>query len=686
MNLWEKAQAFEDLSDAELAAKTQAGGDNPGDTLLLATETQRRLDVRQRYQAQLEKHQAQQQAQQGPDDVISQRVQELTQMGGGITGVDPGMPLEDPRLQQGIATPPNVQALQRAYGGLIPGYHPGGEVGHEHPDPPWFRRDPFAVDELPMAEDLTRAEYDRLSKTVPGTQITVGQSLLDQQRKAEEGSNWDKVGRWITENIPWTGTARELNRERDYLEAQGFSPDQVLSRLKGKKDAIYERHREGRIEGLEGRLSPGDLDYLDMQGEQEEDDGTITTESGRRYTPEEIADVRHERTNIRQLNEFLANGEITLDQFNQAKESLIASGALGAEAEGDPDDWIRAIMEGQQADRRSMYQTARGDIQAVQDSILNRTEADEAYNELRRKDADLAAYQGERKGIRGLAERDREREYAESRQKLSGDTVQSRRDLLDWDRERIGNLQRGTDMLVGLGPEDDYLRNIHEALGKVSTESTGIEHTALDSIVDQLEQGKTWEKEDFDQVFTTGETAQDQIDRALADRQLFGTTRAGEEANRERETLERLLDPRLKLGLAGMGEEGANYRARLAESGAQSRAEQAARVNLTNYAADPSKWPDIEILYDDVIGLFESDDPMVKILRDAKLGVGVGMAESLRAGQEGDLPVTSEQRDRRVGITSPTQAKAMIEALSASGALSQLPPEMLAEIARLGGG
>ena len=71
MNLWEKAQAFEDLSDAELAAKTQAGGDNPGDTLLLATETQRRLDVRQRYQAQLEKHQAQQQAQQGPDDVIS---------------------------------------------------------------------------------------------------------------------------------------------------------------------------------------------------------------------------------------------------------------------------------------------------------------------------------------------------------------------------------------------------------------------------------------------------------------------------------------------------------------------------------------------------------------------------------------------------------------------------------------
>ena len=235
-------------------------------------------------------------------------------------------------------------------------------------------------------------------------------------------------------------------------------------------------------------------------------------------------------------------------------------------------------------------------------------------------------------------------------------------------------------MLVGTGPDDEWLKDVHGALEDVAASSTSMEESALDDIIAQLEEGKTWEDEDYGEVYDQSEAAQGDIDKALLDRLGFDVTRADEEANRERETLERLLKSRLDLTGIGMREEGATSRAMMQIEGDRRNAETMARTNLTNYAADPSKWADIEILFDDIINSFDKGDPMQDSLRDAKQRVGVGMASSIEAGQRGNLPVTSEQRDRRVGITSQAQATAMIEALSASGALSQIPPELLARI------
>ena len=669
MSLFERAKEFEDMPDSQIAQIAQQGGEQSADTLLAATEIQRRKDVRDRYQAQLKKHQDQQQAQQGPDDVISQRVQELTQMGGGITGVDPGMPLEDPRLQQGIATPPDVQALQRAYGGLIRGYQGGDLI--DDPLSPRRRGSSMGIDLITgkPRDTLDRianlGEFDMSITPVEDVYAGQGVNLGEAQtrlghdpRSRSEIPFREKLSRFLQRQPigDWSkDEIREIQRMMESGELDSSDPD-VVGQLRSLAG----------VTGIQDIELPPDLFGIETSGVGETTRDLDTTQA---------------------MLDYAAEGGNALEEINAMREEAglppleEGQGAeIGLGEEGDPDDWIRAIMEGQQADRRSMYQTARGDIQDYQDAMLNRTELDEAYNELRRKDADLARYQGERKGIRGLAERDREREFAESRQKLSGDTVQSRRDLLDWDRERIGNLQRGTDMLVGLGPEDDYLRNIHEALGKVSTESTDIEHTALDSIVDQLEQGKTWEKEDYKQVFTTGETAQDQIDRALADRQLFGTTRAGEEANRKRNVLRELLDPRVKLGIAGMGEEGANYRAQLAESGAQLRAQQAAKVNMKSLTSDPAAFLVLEQVAADVINETE-DEELQQEMRDALLEIGVGMVSSAVENVRGTLTPASATYTGSQGITTQAQAEQLAEYLQTLIDSGNMPPALIRKLA-----
>ena len=100
MSLLGRAQELEDISDAQLAQLVQQGSE-AGDTWLAATETQRRKDMRDRYQAEQAKQQA---GQLPPPDIMTQRLGEL---GGGIPSADPniGAP-PDPSLQTGIAGPP----------------------------------------------------------------------------------------------------------------------------------------------------------------------------------------------------------------------------------------------------------------------------------------------------------------------------------------------------------------------------------------------------------------------------------------------------------------------------------------------------------------------------------------------------------------------------------------------------
>ena len=398
------------------------------------------------------------------------------------------------------------------------------------------------------------------------------------------------------------------------------------------------------------------------------------------------------RDTTQALMDYAAEGG---DAFEEINAMRVEAGLLpleegeGAEwrkagAEGDPDDWVRALMERQQTRREGMYETGRGDIQDVEDAILTRTELDEAHNLLREQGADLSEQQLSDKGIRGLAERDRLQEFAESRQELSGDTVGRYEDLLDWDRERIGNLARGTDMLVGTDFDDDYLKDIHTALGKVSTESTGIEHTALDKIIAQLEEGKTWEDEDYGEVYTQSEAAQKDIDKARSDRLGFDVTRADEEANRERLTKERLLKDRLGLVERGMQEEGATHRANIAERGAQLRAEQAAKVNMKNMLADPSVYMDLEQIAADAIDATD-DEAQQQMLRDALQEIGVSIIssaqENARIGRGGQMTPDTRTYTGTQGVTTPAQAAQVVQVLQGLIDSGDMPPELLRRLA-----
>ena len=121
---------LENLPDAALAQLGQ-GGDPRYPQYLVAAEVQRRKDMRDRYRAQQAKHE---QAQTKP--VLEARIDEMMGGEGGIPSADPSAGQPDPSLQTGIAGPPpgGPPPMAVASGGLIPGYHKGGEydLPHKH--------------------------------------------------------------------------------------------------------------------------------------------------------------------------------------------------------------------------------------------------------------------------------------------------------------------------------------------------------------------------------------------------------------------------------------------------------------------------------------------------------------------------------------------------------------------------
>ena len=102
-NMLRVMQELEDAPDDFLRKIIEEGDERfpPWAATLVANQ---RADMRDRFTARDNAHQAEQ-------PTISQR--EADRLGGGIPTVDPGMPIEDSQLQQGIAT---------ASGGLLPGY------------------------------------------------------------------------------------------------------------------------------------------------------------------------------------------------------------------------------------------------------------------------------------------------------------------------------------------------------------------------------------------------------------------------------------------------------------------------------------------------------------------------------------------------------------------------------------
>jgi len=157
MSLFDKQQDLENESDQKLIQLGQEP-DPKYPSYLVVTEVERRMDMRKRHQAEVQKHQAA-----NPPDIATQRMNEL----GGIAGLDPSMSegappqgMPDPGMEQMGGPPPGMEQMggpppdmggpppMMAYGGLIPGYQNGGA----YPDPD---QDLYSQN-LPGTEDYER--------------------------------------------------------------------------------------------------------------------------------------------------------------------------------------------------------------------------------------------------------------------------------------------------------------------------------------------------------------------------------------------------------------------------------------------------------------------------------------------------------------------------------------------------
>jgi len=157
MSLFDKQQDLENESDQKLIQLGQEP-DPKYPSYLVVTEVERRMDMRKRHQAEVQKHQAA-----NPPDIATQRMNEL----GGIAGLDPSMSegappqgMPDPGMEQMGGPPPGMEQMggpppdmggpppMMAYGGLIPGYQNGGA----YPDPD---QDLYSQN-LPGADDYER--------------------------------------------------------------------------------------------------------------------------------------------------------------------------------------------------------------------------------------------------------------------------------------------------------------------------------------------------------------------------------------------------------------------------------------------------------------------------------------------------------------------------------------------------
>ena len=633
MSLFERAKEFEDMPDSQIAQIAQQGGEQSADVLLAATETQRRKDVRDRYQAQLEKHQAQQQAQQGPDDIISQRVRELTERGGGITGVDPGMPLEDPRLQQGIATPPDVQALQRAYGGLIPGYHEGDLI------PPDHKHDPKTGRELgPDGRPLLTHELEQ-------------RAGISHFPKSEQ----NLISRMIQDAPEFLGTVATT---APYSEA-GMRIPMSERRAEYQERKDLEEGGAGATVGAEG---------VDEFGRAIGPDGRPTANVGDDYEYDNRADL------MKMFSRAKAKFDETGDPIYRQEMESIAAGlenltsgptAMKRRAQESGltlEDFI-ASMEQSEGDKTRAHQMGlleRGltTLDDLEDLFTTRTDADKAHREAagRAEDAILADARGIhslKKGQMGELE-----DYRQRRQGTVDTIDEDLRELREYQRE-VGRL--GADaafMHVGTGVGDEWRGVVGNKLDAQRTENLANELTMLTKLHANMKEGDTFEGLDQQAIYDLALEKQTELDKAEQDRTDFDVQNLYEDANRKRDIAKDLIDERMGLFGHGIREEGANQRAARAAQADMVRAQLASKTQGENFLANPENWPHIELMYDEVI---ERLDPITHGDRIEELKKELEMVSEYMTGLQtqtavtGGLPTTRETGSRSLTFSGLPQ-------------------------------
>ena len=252
MSLLDRAEELKDVSDAQLAQIVQQGSE-AGDTWLAATETQRRKDMRDRYNAQLAKQQAEQAGQIPPKPITEARVEEMMGASGGIPSVDPNMDVPpDPSLQTGIAGPPPGMAG----GGGIPRFQTGAGVG-----PGWFERQKKAWDAARLQDPYyAGVEWPEYLQQQEAYKAAETARLETEPRRMYEEEYLPSVGPYGEEVIG--GRRPALDYEAWLAEnpqARALSGFELLGKVAGSgrfKDIGEEEfeHLRGRPVGRQGQV------------------------------------------------------------------------------------------------------------------------------------------------------------------------------------------------------------------------------------------------------------------------------------------------------------------------------------------------------------------------------------------------------------------------------------------------
>ena len=581
---------MEDISDAQLAQLVQQGSE-AGDTWLAATETQRRKDMRDRYQAQQAKQQAA-----NPPDIMTQRVAEL---GGGIPSADPniGAP-PDPSLQTGIAGPPQGGPPPgMASGGLIQGYQNGGGVGESTQA---FRD---IGERSPAWSDVANV-IDPYSIDIP-VSGHARQSALNRQKQM------------IADLEQYGGTREDLtNMEAEIAELRAQMPPRRGRTGRGEvlefRDAPYGGDsaitNEDRVRELEDAVSRirgySSLEQLMMPGGDPYPEG-LQPHVG--DTPQETAWKEAQREQI--------GGEQAAFLAGRAED------ADGADVDGDVDgedeeitdyeDLLRLgdpVGEGALSRSRSIIDTLRSELRDI-------SPEDEDAARLRMSAADEA--QRRARGIHSLRqgrEREQERILAH-RLGLSEEAVRELRAEMDTpgqieDRRQgagwgaLSSMFLNPDLAAGIGGMGERIRGT-DALIKAERES------ALEKIRAERERAGLLEQEGRTDIFGTKLRGQQGLDTAELARLDLDYDVAQGLADKGRAGAERLAT--LGLGVEGMAYEG--EQAIAAAHIASAAAFQEALNDRESFLSDPKNWEAIMNRHADSIGEIESNRSLTEAER-----------------------------------------------------------------------
>jgi len=629
MSLLSRAQELEDISDAQLAQLVQQGSE-AGDTWLAATETQRRKDMRDRYQAEQAKQQAA-----NPPDIMTQRLGEL---GGGIPSTDPniGAP-PDPSLQTGIAGPPPGMAG----GGLIRGYQQGGG-GFGDPVRPRDTRESIA-------------EYDKLLAKVSSLQgrqssaglSPVGSAEEEAERLWQQGVSASDLGFGWGAQTPTTtadvvtaerAAASELREiERVSARLMALNPDMdpaEAARRAGAdvdSDAITfdpdtgRAMRDGEFYGPEDdRLGSNMVQLLKMKA------AAIAAND-----PDELRKVE---AGIAELERSMAHGPRTGDDIDQ--------------------DWAQDIFDryrvggaGGMGTLQDVYGAAEGRITDYTDLLRTLTPEDEERDRLRQKLEDDRF--GRARGIRSLEQSritEQERILA-NRLGISEERISELMREMDTPGEVESRRQSaGYGALSSMFLNPDFAAGIG-GMGKKITAMDDIlraeRKTALGDIFGEREKGAALEDLKRKGIFDTTIKSQKDWDTANDALANFDVTLATETASRGRLGAEAALDAYMKLAESQARQIGA-WNSTMASIQAQV---QTASLDRENFLSDPKNWEAIANQLDDmrsrIAGLSDPElrrkqEEMVDRLEQFYIGaVGMSGESAARALMSRDPRMTS---------------------------------------------